>query len=296
MNIDRVTPKYIRENKAPVEDMLEQMETFADSIGGPAWRQRRARSTSIERSITLYIDEDQEILDNDIEHDEVDDADSDAHHDQSDIPDIESDSEEIAVAFTAYRTAPDPDDQDITEYSNVYKLSYSTSLPLMSAADMPSEYREKLEDELATDSDAALILSSETDSSEDCTIVETNTLEYTIIQADGSIEYDQFIEYTAGDIHIHGATYSSKIDSTSIHHPDIDKHSEEWLPALLPTEEYSTGTIGDQILIMDDLENIVSNSTMRMEIIGQSSEEHAIRILAILSLISNGIRMYRPRE
>lgn len=292
MNIDRVIPKSIRNTKAPVENMLEGLEVFADTIGGPAWRQRRARSTSIERSITLYLDEDQEILDDN----EAEMLDTDSDHEEKEIPDIESDGEEIEVAFTALRIAPDPDDEDVTDYSNVYKLSYSTSLPLMSAADMPSEYRQELEDELAIDSDATLVVSDKTDDSEECTIIETNTLEYTIYQADGSIEYDQFIEYNAGDINISGATYSSKVEATSVHRPDMDRHNEEWLPSLMPINEDRVGTVGDQILIMNDLEGLVSGTHMRMEIIGQSSDEHAMRILAILSLISNGIRTYRPRD
>lgn len=279
MNIDRIISKSIRENEAPVEDMLEGLETFADTIGGPAWRQRRARSASIERSIALYLDEEQELLDVDRE-----------------MPDIDGDEEEISVAFTALRVAPDPDDEEVTDYSNVYKLSYSTSLPLMNSADMPDEYRQELDEELSIDSDATLLAPDLSDDDENCSIFETNTLEYTIYQVDGSIEYDQFVEYDCGDINIKGACYSSKLEATSIHHPDMDKHNEEWLTALMPIPEENISDVGDQILIMHDLEEIISSSHARMELLGQSSETHAIRVLAILSLISNGIRPYRSKD
>jgi hypothetical protein len=279
MNIDRITPMSIRKNEAPVEDMLEGLESFANTIGGPAWRQRRARSASIERSIALYLDEDQEFLDPDRE-----------------LPDIEADEEEVSVAFTALRVAPDPDDDEMSDYSNVYKLSYSTSLPLISTADMPAEYRQELDEEIAIDSDTALIEVDKPEQDESHTIFETNTLEYTVYQVDGSIEYDQFVEYNCGDINIKGACYSSKVEATSVHHPDMDKHSEEWLAALMPIPEENIGAVGDQILIMNDLEKIISSSHARMELLGQSSEVHAIRVLAILSLISNGIRPYRPKN
>lgn len=279
MNLDRIIPKSIRDNNTPVETMLNDLEAFADTIGGPAWRQRRARMTSIERTVTLYLDEDYESLDS-----------------EQQILHNQEDGEEIEIAFTALRVAPDPDDVDMTDFSNIYKISHSTSLPLSKLSDMPDEYRQQLVEELMLDDEPITDTHAEPDMSGVAAITETNTIEYTIYQIDGSIAYDQTIDYNCGEINIPGATYASAIEVTAVHHPDRDSHNEEWLTSTLAINEDSVDNVGERILIMDDLEKIIDDSHSKMELLSLTSEDHAIRILAILSLVSNGIRTHRPKD
>lgn len=262
-----------------METMLDELEVFASTIGGPSWRQRRARMTSIERSVTLYLDEEYETLD----------SEQQLLHNQED-------GEEITVAFTALRVAPDPEDEDMTDFSNMYKISYSTSLPLSRLTDMPDEYRQQLVEELILDDNSDTDTNVEPDMSGIAAITETNTIEYTIYQVDGSIAYDQTVEYDCGEINIPGATYTSAIEVTAVHHPNQDDHNEEWLASTLAINKDSAENVGERVLIMNDLEKIVGDTRSKMELLGQTSEAHAIRIIAILSLVNNGIRTYRPKN
>jgi hypothetical protein len=279
MNLDRIIPKSIRENGTPVETMLDELETFANAIGGPAWRQRRARMTGIERTVTLYLDEEYETLDS-----------------ERQILHNQEDGEEIEIAFSAHRVAPDPEDDDMTDFSNVYNISHSTSLPLSKLADMPDEYRQQLVEELMLDDDSSTDTSVEPDMSGVAAITETNTIEYTIYQVDGSISYNQTVEYDCGEINIPGATYTSEIEVTAVHHPNQDDHSEEWLTSTLAINEDSVENVGERILIMDDLEKIIGDTRSKIELLSQTSEDHAIRVLALLSLVSNGIRIHRLKD
>lgn len=278
MNLDRLTPKSIKQCPHPVETMLENLETFADAIGGPAWRQGRARGTSLERTVALYMDEDYEVSDPEVQQ-----------------PLGECDEEEITVAFTARREVSEADETSDSAFCNLYKLSYSLCLPLASLDDMPAEYRDELKIEMDLDADAETKSDTATigKTEETRTITETNTIEYTIRQDDGSIEYSQYIDYNCGDIHIEGANYSSEPEeATAIHAPQKDNLAEEWLPqnSEITTERLDAPEV--RIMLFQDMERLVTDHKHRMEIVAQSDEAHAVRVLSLLSLISNGIRTY----
>ena len=284
MYIDRMIPKAIRENDSPIENMLESLEEFANTIGGSAWRQGRARSTSISRSIDLYLDEDFELL----------------HPDER--PDYcEGESEEIEISFSAIREA---DEDDATLFFNTYKLSYETSLPLGPRSDdIPEPYASHLIAAIAADKEDREDARRENekngiqqsdDDNEPKVFVETNMVEYTIAGVDGAIEYLQTIDYQYGDVPVSGAVYDSDLEVRRVHHKKIDGHAKEFvMPGDTITQE-AADNLGERALIANDLEKLVTDPALALELVGTSNEENARRILGILTLISCNIRPYRP--
>lgn len=276
MNIDRLPPKSIKESDAPMEDMLETLSDFADAIGGPAWRQRRTKSTGIERTIELYIDENHEFND---------------YEQRALFSDGEV--ETIEVAFTAERFMPDDDEEENSDFNNHYLLSYSSSFPLPDLSFIPEPYREQLAKEQQDDLDAILekgqpdIIDEE---AEPDAIVETNTVCYAINQHSGEITYNQSIEYSSGDVVIEGAKYTSDIEQST--------SQDEYMDGCVIVEKstdrsLSADTVTDHIITAHEIEDIVTKQENGMEVAGNTSEQHAMRIRAILSLVSNGIRSYR---
>ena len=283
MNLDRIPPKSIRNTDTPTKDMLESLEFFADAIGGLAWRRHRARFTGMTRTVVLYLDEDHELLD----------GDKQVLHD-------EQDGEEIEVAFSALRVAPAEGEDEITAFSNKYMLSYNVCLPITDIALMPEEFRDQLTEELAAFGGTEES-NDDTDTESpandyETTTTETITIEYSIDQAEGTVAYEQTVEYDCGEINIPGASYSSELGVLAVHEPTRDNNAEESLVEILPITQDCAENIGERILIMDDLECIISNERHRMELVGQSTDDHAMRILAILSLIGGGIRRNKYSE
>lgn len=264
MNIDRIIPKAIRENDSPIEDMLEALEEFADTIGGPAWRQRRALSTAMGRSICLYLDEDHEQLSPD------------------DQPDYGvGEGELIEVTFAALR---EPGDDD--EIYNTYKLSYATSLPSPNLATIPDVYALQLAEELDDD--------PESDDSD--VVVETNTVEFTVYQEDGVIHYNQAIDYAIGDIVVRGQTYNSEIEPIVVHGLDVDNASDECVAIDGTIERGAAADIAERIFLAEELSTIITDRRQKIELLGNSLEEHARRVLALLSLVGCNVRPYRPSD
>ena len=271
MNIDRLIPKSIRETTHPEEDMLDSLETFADAIGGPLWQQGRVRSTELTRTLTLYLDEDYETLDP-----------------ESRQPLKEDEGEEIEISFTAERIPVEDPDLFANDFSNLYRISHSVSLPLHSIRDMPLQYQQQLEEALQEDDeDESSIIP---DDPNQLTIIETNLTKYTIDQVDGAIGYEQYVDYTCGDILIKGAEYTGEFDEVAVHDPQRDTLSEEWLTTELGVENEHADSLEERILIHEDLSNITSNQRHRMELLARSSDDHAVRVLALLSLIGANIR------
>lgn len=278
MNIDRMTPKAIRENDQPIEDMLESLEEFANTIGGPAWRHGRALSTSLSRSITLYLDEEFELF-----------------HPDKRPKYCEGESEEIEISFTALREPSEEDGQIFT----IYKLSHEMSLPLGTRSDaIPEPYASHLIAAIEADKEALEEAHryDEDESEEDApgVFVETNMVEYGINSEDGEIDYLQTVEYRYGNIPVSGASYDSDIVVQSIHHERRDGLAEEYMIPKNNIIEDSVGDIGERILIAYDLGTVVTDPAMQLELVGHSSEENARRVMAILSLIGCNIRPYRP--
>lgn len=288
MNLDRLIPKSIRNDSTPVETMLETLESFADASGGPLWRQNRARKTELMRTLTLYIDEDYEMCNPEVRK-----------------PLREHDGEEIEISFTAERIPMDDDEDDLNGFSNLYTISHSVSLPLADIFSMPQQYQEELLQELAIEDDEIegaemQILRNEnnpgTGTGDNTSILETNVIKYTISEEDGTIEYEQYIDYTCGDILIKGAEYTSDIDATSVHGNGMDEHSEEWLSAEVGVDDDRVEALGERIFLLDAIEEISTDERHRMELLSQSNEQHAVRILALLSLIGANIRRRKSRE
>jgi hypothetical protein len=261
--------------------MLESLEEFADTIGGPAWRRGRAAMTSMSRSITLYLDEDYELFPPDERPDYCD-----------------GESEEIEVSFTAFR---EPNEES-GELFNTYKLTYETSLPLGMHHDaIPEPFASQLVAAIAAEKEAQeeerrenLNTAASEDAATPGAFVETNMVEYTINSEDGTIDHLQTIDYRYGDIPVSGAAYDSSMEGEPVHHAAKDGHAEEYMVAKTDITEDSVRDIGERILIAHDLEVVVTDPAMNLEIVGHSSEENARRVLAILSLMGCNIRRYRP--
>jgi hypothetical protein len=278
MNIDRIIPKTIRNHESPMEVMQDTLENFADTIGGPLWRQRRVRKNELTRTLTLYINEDYETQD---------------PEDRRALR--ETDGEEIEIGFAVERMPLSDDANDFADFSNLYTITHSVCLPLPNIQSMPEHFQEILAAELAaddSDDETALmhLPTVEKDFSNELSIMETNTTTYTISQEDGSIEYRQFIDYNCGDILINGAEYTSEAEATAVHGAGQDGMGDEWISAEAGVSEDQVDAIEERILILEDITNIASNERHRMDLLGQASEDHAIRILALMSLIGANIR------
>jgi hypothetical protein len=272
MNIDRVIPKSIRESKHAEEDMLDALETFADAVGGPAWQQRRARDTELTRRLTLYIDEEYETLDPEDRQ-----------------PLRENDGEEIEISFSAERIPVEDPELFEYDFSNLYRISHSISFPLHGISDMPLKYQEELIATLRED-DEDSSSAVENLNLDDLIITETNLTKYTVDQVDGAIGYEQYVDYSCGDILIKGAQYTGELDEVAIHDPERDTLSEEWLTAELGVDEDQAPSLEERILINEEIAALAGDERHRMELLARSSDDHAIRILGLLSLIGANIR------
>lgn len=271
------TAKY---DEAPLEDMFDELEEFAEIIGGKPWRTRRARTTAIQRTVELYLDESYEQLPL-----------------QKRKFDRELDGELIDLEFSATRVdiegEGDPEDEDdFDKFKTMYRLEYSVGLPLPDLSSVPDEYRRQIEafleedEEKLRESGAPAYLPPPAPS-----VIERHTVEYVIDSYEEMIDISEAIEYTGGDFTVTGPSYdSTDFEATAVHHPDMDKLNAEYTSADGTIEPEQCENIGDRLLALGSLEVLMYDPAAKIELLGRSSEEHAVRVLALLGIIRQGFR------
>lgn len=263
MNIDRQTPERIRQSADSFDEMFGDLSDFADIVGGKAWQNNRSRRVGLQRSMSLYFDDlgDPETISDALCLDETPEA------------------EDIAVSFDAEK-----DLFDNGYFYTSYDIGYSHELPV-NFGDIPEQYQEQLREQMRdynTDNDTQLALEQLT------TISEIHTHRYSILEEDDTIAYSEEVTYLwAGSIEVEGQSFHSINQREIIHGKNVDGFA------------YELGQYEDQVesQTSDDPETVIydhkfaemTDDNEDIDTLFHSSDEHARRIRALLSLLGSDL-------
>lgn len=273
MNIDSPRLNRIRHSDAPVEDMMTELEEFANRIGGPAWRQHRARHVMMKRAISLYLDEDNGELFN-----------PGSYHINN-----EPDAEMVKVGFKAYRV---PSDEPEADYSNRYILTHSHQLPIYELEALPEALREHVA-EHAKNTDMTSDKARSRHRRDPLIVNERRKTKYTIDQEDGAIDLRTRIDYIGEDFFIQGEKYkSNKVDSI-VHFPEFDGNANEYVSSNKEIQQEQVTDMDEMMRVTLQFHELLEHYCDETILAGQSYEDHAIKVLSLLAVAKSSLR-YRP--
>lgn len=294
MDIERPTRAYQHNTIDPVSTLVDKLESFADTIGGPAWRKGRAAKVYISRSIGLHLVEDYEALEPEI---------------QKLFDGQEGDLEELSVDFQA-QALLDREllDDDITAPYTEYVLSYAMELPLAQVSrdssgkiqisdDIPESVAREICDIIYADSEDG----GEDEQKEAYSLSESRALSYTIRidEEDVDIDYAESIIYYLDGDPIEGASYDTLASMKDEYTPWLENTD---IHTVIETPPAKQETIDDpvrSIQTMAALSDVLydkgdEDSDLYLGV--RTRDEYAQQVLGILALVSCNIRPYRSPD
>ncbi|MDN5819187.1 MAG: hypothetical protein L0H36_00415 [bacterium] len=263
MDIERSTPERITDSTESFDELFGDLSEFADKIGGKSWQENRACRIGFERSVSMQFEDcrEAEIAEYPLETEEI------------------SDPEDIRIRFDAEKELLDNE-----YFYTSYDIEYTHVLPTRVQV-IPEHYKEHLNQAVTSyneDNDADIGLGSYDELSE------VHMHRYSVLEEDDSILYTEDIVYSYMDIiDIAGESFHSVNDRSIVHSEDTDQLAHELGPYYDQTE--SNDSDDPETILYDQTFAEITDNNEEIETLFQDNNEHARRIMALLSLLGSDL-------